>query len=304
MADTGRTGGRPVARWRTALGVVLAVLAGLAATLTPVAGWGRTLLTDTDTFVVSYAPVVHSEPVKQALSSRLSNAIIDQLGVDNVLIRRLVTNVVDSAVQSEEFAAASTAALRLAHQELVAQLSGEPGRLAISADGVVELPLAPFGDALKQRLTDAGVPFADRLPELSGGITLFTVDPRLLPSLQTAFRVLDLTAPLLPWLALALALAAVRVGPGVRRPLIRLGLSLLGSALLIGLAWYLAMHWLLQHLGDDLGPVAGLVSDATTSAVTVPLLVLGIVGGLFAALALLTPRSVPADDGNPAGSTG
>lgn len=266
------------------------MLAGLAATLTPVVGWGHTLLTDTDTFVIRYAPVVHSEPVQQALVARLTDAIIGQLGVDNVLTRRLVTNVVDSAVQSEEFAAASTTALRLAHQELIAQLSGEPGRLAISADGEVQLPLAPFGDALKQRLTDAGVPFADRLPELSGGITLFSVDPQLLPSLQTGFRILDYSAPWLPWLALALAAGSLWSFPTVRRAVVWLGTSLVGWALLIGLLWYLAMHGLIHRLGDDLGLVAGLVAQATTSAVTVPLIVLAGVGALLALGAWFGPR--------------
>ena len=122
--------------------------------------------------------------MQKVLTTRLSDAIIDQLGVDNVLTRRLVTGAVESAVASEEFTSATTAGLRLAHQELLAQLSGEPGHLQVT-DGAVVLPFAPFGEALRQRLGAAGVPFVDRLPEVSGGITLFRVDPQLLSSLQT-----------------------------------------------------------------------------------------------------------------------
>lgn len=292
MAGAGRTGGRAVAAWRTAAGVLLAVLAGLAAALTPVAGWGHTLLTDADAFVATYSPVVRSETVQEVLTTRLSDAIIDQLGVDNVLTRRLVTGAVENAVASEEFASATTAGLRLAHQELLAQLSGEPGHLQVT-DGAVVLPFAPFGEALRQRLGAAGVPFVDRLPEVSGGITLFRVDPQLLSSLQTGFRVLNLAAPWLPWVAFGLAVAAIWVWPGVRRPLIGLGLSLLGGVLVVSLAWYLGMHTLWHGLGDDLGLVAGLVARLTTEPVVTPLLGLGVSGAVLAALAALSATIVP-----------
>ncbi len=292
MAGAGRTGGRAVAAWRTAAGVLLAVLAGLAAALTPVAGWGHTLLTDADAFVATYSPVVRSETVQEVLTTRLSDAIIDQLGVDNVLTRRLVTGAVENAVASEEFTSATTAGLRLAHQELLAQLSGEPGHLQVT-DGAVVLPFAPFGEALRQRLGAAGVPFVDRLPEVSGGITLFRVDPQLLSSLQTGFRVLNLAAPWLPWVAFGLAVAAIWVWPGVRRPLIGLGLSLLGGVLVVSLAWYLGMHTLWHGLGDDLGLVAGLVARLTTEPVVTPLLGLGVSGAVLAALAALSATIVP-----------
>lgn len=298
MAGTGRGGGRAVALWRTPLGVLLAVLAGLAAALTPVVGWGYTLLDVTDTFVATYSPVLQSEPVRRALTTRLTDAIVEEVGIDTDLVRELVSDVVEGAVTSDAFAEATTTGLRLAHAELVAQLSGT-GQLEVS-DGVVRLPFAPFGEALKQRLGDAGVPFVDRLPTLSGGITLFTVDPELLPSLRTAFGILNLTAPWLGWLAIVLAVAAVWIGPGLRRPLLWLGLGLLGWVLLIGLAWYLAMHWLIQHLGDDLGPVAGLVADVTSAAVTTPLIVLGAGGALLAVLAGLSIRlRKPATDPAP-----
>ena len=292
MAGAGRTGGRAVAAWRTAAGVLLAVLAGLAAALTPVVGWGHTLLTDADAFVATYSPVVGSDAVQKVLTTRLSDALIDQLGVDNVLTRRLVTSAVERAVSSEEFASATTAGLRLAHQELLAQLSGEPGRLQVS-DGEVVLPFAPFGEALRQRLGAAGVPFVDRLPEVSGGITLFRVDPRLLSSLQLGFRVLDLAAPWLPWVAIGLAVAAVWVWPGVRRPLIGLGLSLLGGVLVVGLAWYLGTHRLWDGLGDDLGLVAGLVASLTTEPDAAPLPGPGVGGALLATLAALFATIVP-----------
>ncbi len=287
MAGAGGRGGRAV---RTVVGVLLAVLTGLAASLSVVAGWAQTLVSDTDAFVATYSPVVRSPAVQQVVTSRLTDAAITQLGLgDNRITRTLVTRVVAEAAGSDLFANATTASLRLAHGELVALLSDDPGRLQVT-DGKVQLRLAPFADAIKQRLSDAGVPLIDRLPEVTGGITLLTIDPQLLPIAQTGYRSLAAVAAWLPWLALALAVAAVWVWPGVRRPLVGLGFSLLGWVLLVGLAWRLAMQGVTPQLGDDLASVAGTVASLTSAPVASPLLAIGVAGALLATLALLTAR--------------
>jgi hypothetical protein len=266
------------------------VLAGLTTSLSVVAGWAQTLVSDTDAFVATYSPVVRSEAVQQVVTTRLTDAVITQLGLgDNRITRTLVTRVVAEAAGSDLFANATTASLRLAHGELVALLSDEPGRLQVT-DGQVQLRFAPFADAVKQRLSDAGVPLIDRLPEVTGGVTLFTIDPQLLPIAQTGYRALAAVAAWLPWLALALAVAAVWVWPGVRRPLVGLGLSLLGWVLLVGLAWRLAMQGVTHRLGDDLASVAGTVASVTGSPVASPLLAIGVAGAMLATLALLTAR--------------
>lgn len=277
-------------RWRTVLGSVLAVLAGLLAPLSVVTGWAHTLVSDTDAFVATYAPVVQSESVQQVLGTRLSEAIIDQLGAaDNRLTRAAVGRVVDQAVGSDLFADATTTSLRLAHAELVALLTGEPGRLQVD-DGEVQLRLAPFADAVKQRLSEAGVPFVDRLPEVTGGIPLLRIDPRLVPLLQSGYRVLDAVATWLPWLALALMVVAAWLWPNRRRALIGLGLSLLGGALLVALAWRLALQGLTHRLGDDLALVAGFLAQVTSAPVASPLLALGVTGAMVATLARLSAR--------------
>lgn len=282
-------------RWRTVLGSVLAVLAGLLAPLSVVTGWAHTLVSDTGAFVANYAPVVQSESVQQVLGTRLSEAIIDQLGAaDNRLTRAAVGRVVDQAVGSDLFADATTTSLRLAHAELVALLTGEPGRLQVD-DGEVQLRLAPFADAVKQRLSEAGVPFVDRLPEVTGGIPLLRIDPRLVPLLQSGYRVLDAVATWLPWLALALMVVAVWLWPNRRRALIGLGLSLLGGTLLVALAWRLALQGLNHRLGDDLAQVAGLVAQVTSAPVASPLLALGVTGAVVATLARLGAREPVAE---------
>ena len=281
-------------RGRTVVGVLLTVLAGLLAPLAVVAGWAHTLVSDTDAFVATYSPVVQSEAVQQVLRTRLSEAILEQLGpADNRLTRAAVSRVVDEAVGSDLFAGATTASLRLAHGELVALLTDEPGRLQV-ADGEVQLRLAPFAEAVKQRLSDAGVPFIDRMPEVTAGIPLLRIDPRLLPLLQSGYRAFDTVVAWLPWLALVLMVGAVWVWPNRRRALIGVGLSLLGGVLVVGLAWRLARQGLTHRLGDDLALVAGLVAELTSAPVASPLLALGVAGAMLATLVRLSARE-PAD---------
>lgn len=288
MAGAGGRGGRAV---RRVVSVLLAVLAGLAASLAVVAGWANTLVSDTDAFVATYSPVVRSAAVQQVVTSRLTDAVIAQLDLgDNRVIRALVTRAVTEAAGSDTFANATTASLRLAHDELVALLSGEPGRLQVT-DGQVQLRFAPFVDAITSRLSAAGVPLLDRLPQVTGGVTLFTIDPGILPAAQVGYRALDALAAWLPWLALALAVAAVWVWPGIRTALIVLGFSLLGWVLLVALAWQLAMQGVVHRLGADLASVAGTVADLTTAPVASPLLAIGVSGAVLATLALLTART-------------
>ncbi|MGC3994451.1 MAG: hypothetical protein QM779_10150 [Propionicimonas sp.] len=270
---------------------MLAVLAGLAASLSVVASWTHALVSDTDTFVATYQPVVSSPAVQQALTTRLTDAVITQLGLgDNILTRTLVTRAVTEAAGSDAFATATTASLRLAHSELAAQLKGETGRLDIT-DGVIRLPYAPFVDAITQRLTDAGVPFLDRLPEVTGGFTLATIDPRILPLAQSGYRVLDGLCGWLPWLTALLAAATLWVWPGARGPLIGLGLAALGWAAVLLVGWRVAMGLLEGTLAPDLAAVAGTVASVTAAPVASPLLAIGVTGAVLAFFAALARPS-------------
>lgn len=270
---------------RTAIGILLAVLAGLVAPLSVVAARAQALVADTDAFVATYTPVVRSESVHRVLTTQLAAAITEQLGMaDNRLVGAVVTRVVGEFVAGDTFDAAATASLRIAHGELVSLLTGEPGRLQVT-EGEVQLRFAPFADAITQRLADAGVPFIDRLPEVTGGITLFRIDPQLLPLLQGGFRALTAVATWLPWTALALAIAAVWVWPGARRPLIGLGLSLLGWTALVWVAAWWVLQGLRHRVSDDLALVAGTLVRATAEPALSPLLAIAVGGAVLAVLA-------------------
>lgn len=291
MAGAGRAGGRGLIR--TVLAVVLAGLAGLGAPASVVLARTHALVSDTDLFVATYAPVARSTPVQQLLTRGLSNAIAGQLGVGEAgFARAIVERVVAEAAGTELFAEATTTGLRLAHGELVALLSGEPGRMDV-ADGVVRLRFAPFVDALTTRLGEAGVPFLDRLPEVTGGVPLLEVDPALLPALQAGHRVLGVSATWLPWLVITLLCAAVAVWPGVRTALVGAGACLAGGVLAVWVVSATAASALLGRLGAGLAGVAGEVARVTVAPVLSPLLAIAVAGAVVAGVAWL---SLPARD--------
>lgn len=291
MAGVGRAGGRRLIR--TALAVVLAALAGLGAPASVVLARADALVSDTEEFVATYAPVAGSAPVQQLLVRDLSSAIVRQLGMgEGGVAQTIVERVVAEAAGTEAFAQATTTGLRLAHAELLALLSGEPGRVEV-ADGVVRLRFAPFVDALTTRLGEAGVPFLDRLPEVTGGVPLLEVDPALVPALQAGYRLLGAAATWLPWLTVALLCAAVAVWPGVRTALVGAGACLAGGVLTVWMVSASVASGVLGRLGEGLAGVAGELARVTVSPLLSPLLALAVAGAVVAGVAWL---SLPARD--------
>lgn len=275
-------------RLRTALGVAVAVLAGMLAPLAIVADWAHTQVDDTEAFVASYAPLARSDAVQTLLNEQLTDAIATRVpGGDNAIVRRLVARQVAAFIASDLFNSAWEGSLRLAHGELRSLLTGEPGRLQVT-EGEVQLRLAPFVDAVKQRLAEAGVPGIDRLPEVTGGITLLRVDPQLLPVLQRAYRGLAATAAWLSWAAGLLAVVALVVWPNRRRALITLGVSTVLATLAVWLVAAGGVGLALRGLAEPIVPVAGTIADAALSPIREPALALIVATGFLATLAWLS----------------
>ena len=283
--------GRPPRWWRAALGVVLAVLAGVLAPAAVVADWAHHQVDDTEAFVTAYGPLVRDPRVQEALTASLTDAINRQLGLEgNRLASALVQRAVGQAAGSDAFEAAWTASLRLAHSELRALLSGDPGRLQV-VDGEVQLRFAPFVDAVTQRLTEAGVPFLDRLPEVTGGYTLLRVDPALLPALQAAYRVLGIGAAWLGVLALLAAIGAVAVWPARRRALITVGAAVAVGIVATWWATTAVVRALVDGLSPALSPVAGAVAETALAPLASPALAVAVTGALLATMAALAART-------------
>lgn len=242
-------------------GLLACVLLPLALT----AAWTAGVVTDTDRYVETVAPLSADEDVRDAVEERVVRAATERvdlrtaasrldagladLGVSEELRSwlgptasdleqrgaALVAGVVRRVLEQPAFATAWTDANRVAHEELIRSLeSGDT-----DGDGVV-ITLAPIVDSVLADLTDRGVSVSGTP---LGSVSFTLVEPDEVERASRAYRVLDALGTALPvaWvvcLVLALLTAAHRAAA-----LRRLGLgSALGVLVLLGALWLGQRH--------------------------------------------------------------
>jgi len=266
QAETGNETAAPPRRqrWRSVVASLLIVLGCILAPLSVVAVWTRNLVTDTDRYVATVAPLASDPAIQDAVANRVTAQIVSRLdvsgivnqtvdsladrGLPPVLATRLqslstpvaegvegfVGTKVDEIVASDDFADVWVSANRAAHSALVAALTGEgDGAISIEND-TVSLDLGPFISIVKQRLVDSGFELASRIPEIDTSFVLFQSDAIVL--VQDALRLLNAVGNWLPVLVLALLGLGVYVAKGHRRALVGVGLGLAAGMLAVALA--------------------------------------------------------------------
>ena len=115
----------------------------------------------------------------------------------------------------------------------------------VDPNGTISIALGPIIDQVKQRLSDQGFAFADKIPSVDKQFVLFQ-SPDIVKA-QRLVNALDKVATVLPWLALAAGAAAVAAAPRGRRmrALMLFGVTIvvamliLAIGILVGRAIYL-----------------------------------------------------------------
>lgn len=250
---------------RASAAVAVIVLAALLAPVAVVASWARGLVTDTDRYLATVAPLADDPQIQSAVANRVTGAIVEAINLEQLasdattavvdlglpprlagLVESLqgplvdaATNVVHSAVErvvtSDLFATAWVEANRAVQSQVSAVLRGDPDAVAsIDAQGTLTVDLTPVIDAARAALSDAGFTIIDRLPTISATFPL--VQSAELVHAQTAYRWLDVLGTWLPWLVIGLLAAGVLLSRNKARALVVAGLTLAGAMLLLGLA--------------------------------------------------------------------
>jgi hypothetical protein len=250
--------------WRVPIVAVCLLLVGVLAPLSILATWAHDEVSDTERYVETVAPLADSPEVQAAVTTRLTARIVGLIDVQAVTedaidalsqrglppravasltaltpplaagVESFVNNQVGRLVASQAFADAWEQANRVAHNQMVAVLTGETGEAVSVSGGTVQLNLAPVIDAVKERLLDAGFSLASRIPAVTTEITLF--QSAELAKAQTAFRLLDAAARALPIIALILLGVAVAVSTRRRRTLTIGAIVIAASMVLLGVA--------------------------------------------------------------------
>src|SRR5512133_2399992 len=184
-------------RWRTVVAVLLIVLACVLAPLSVVAVWTRNQVTNTDRYVATVAPLAHDPAIQNAIADQITTQVFTYIDVQGLInqsvdalsqrgltpalanqlqafavpiangVQSFTRSQVGKVVQSDAFADAWVQANRVAHQQLVAALTGEDGGAITVENDTVSVNLAAFIQVVKQRLVDGGFSVAARIPEVN-----------------------------------------------------------------------------------------------------------------------------------------
>ncbi|HEY6809626.1 MAG TPA: hypothetical protein VIZ70_00740 [Propionibacteriaceae bacterium] len=311
-------------RWRSVVATLLIVIGCILAPISVVAVWTKNLVTDTDRYVATVAPLASDPAIQSAIADRITAEIftkLDVVGITNQAVDALadrglpplvatqlhalseplstgvesfVRTEVGKVVASEAFANAWTTANRSAHQALVAALTGETREGITIENDTVSINLGPIIQEVKQRLIDRGFGLASRIPNVNPSFVLVQSD--YIAKARGAFNLLNAIGNWLPVVALFFLAIGIYVAKGHRRALMGVGLGLAGGMLVLGLGLALFRAIYLDAL-----PLGVLTRDAAAAFydTLVRFLRLGLrsvlVFGLVIALAgFLTGRSTTA----------
>lgn len=247
----------------TLLATVLIVLGAILAPVAVVASWAKVQLTDTDTFVATYAPLAHDPAVQDFITTQAVAAVqehvdipevtsqvvdgITGLGTGPVATKALealkgplaqgIVSLMESTVQkfvaSDAFAQVWQQALRTSHDQLVATMQNDPkAAVTVGADGSVGIQLAPIIERVKQLLVDQGLTFASQIPTVDRTVTV--AQNSSIPTLQVVYGLAVAAGAWLPWVALAL----IALGVVVAR---RRALALVWGAVALGLGMVIVL---------------------------------------------------------------
>jgi hypothetical protein len=329
-AATGRPDppAEPVVRrsaWWALGSAVLVTLACVLAPISVASVWASTVLSDTDQYVETVAPLADDPAVQKAVADDVTAAVVESLDVDQVTADLLdtlasledvpprvaaalpglavpITNgvesftrdQVDNVLASPQFAALWEQTNRIAHEQVVKLLEGNEGG-AVSAQGdTITLNLAPVIQEVKQRLVAQGFSLAENIPVVDRQFVL--VQSGSISDAQGFYQLLNTLGVWLPLVTLALFAGGVALARDRRRTLVKGALGVAGAMIALGVALALARLWYVgatpaNILTED---AAGNVFDTLVRFLRTGVRSLGVLALVVALAALLSGPSTGA----------
>jgi hypothetical protein len=251
-------------RWRSVVATLLIVIGCILAPISVVAVWTKNLVTNTDRYVATVAPLASDPAIQSAIADKITAEIfmhLDVAGITNQAVDALaerglpplvatqlhglseplasgvqgfVRTEVGKVLASDAFADAWLTANRAAHQALVAALTGQTREGVTIENDTVSINLGPLIQEVKQRLIDRGFELASRIPNVNPSFVLVQSD--YIARARGAFNLLNAIGIWLPVVALILLAAGIYVAKDHRRALVGVGLGLAGGMVALALA--------------------------------------------------------------------
>jgi hypothetical protein len=274
------------ARTRLVVSIALLALAVALTPLTVVAAWARGQIEDTDRYVDTVAPLAQDPAVQAYVARAAADAVYDLLDVEAVVaglpdelaglgatvapaVRGFLIDAAGRFTASQAFQDLWNQANRTAHTVISGVLTGDSALTDLEG-GRLTLDLGALLERFQTDLVDAGFTMVDQIDLGAADRTIVLVEGEQLRSIETA-RSLVGQLESLSWL-LFLATVGVAVGsvvaaPDRRRGMMRLGIGVAFSMVLVAIGLSIARRAFLGAITEGLPrPVASSFFDAVSDS--------------------------------------
>jgi hypothetical protein len=249
--------------WRRIGAVTLIVLASVLAPISTLGLWLRNTVTDTDRYIDTIEPLVSDPAIQSFVAQRVTQRLFEEVDVQTAVeqalperaaflsgaltsgLETVVTEATNRLIATDQFAQLWVEANRLAQEQLVAVLTGEPSGVITTKDGVVSLDLSGIASAVVTQLQQRGIDLFNSVNLQPGQFTIQLFQSDLITRVQVAFDAFDTLATVLPWITILFFAGGILLFPNRRRGGLwaavglSLGMAFLLLALAIGRSIYL-----------------------------------------------------------------
>jgi hypothetical protein len=265
-------------------------LAALLTTPAGIAFWGQRTLNDGQRYLDTVGPLVDSPQVQEAISTKVIDAIEQQVDIEAILnnvfagvitdrprlqelvgplsgaVNGLIEREVREFVASDAFADVWVRVNTRAQQTLVRVLKGEnTGAVSAQGDQVV-LDVSDVIDQVKARLVARGLTVVQNVPIPETDKQIVLLDA---PQLDQARTIYAFANPLARWLivvVVALFLAAFLLARRKPRMTVIIGVVLAANALLVAFCLSVGRQLFIDKLADSVfGPASSVFYDTLLS---------------------------------------
>ena len=243
--------------------IVLIVIAGVLAPISTMGLWMRSQVTNTDKYVRTVSPLVSDPAIQNLVADRVTQRLFEEVDVQATIqealperasflsgaltsgLQTLVRDATLRLVESDKFAELWTSANRLAHEQMVAVLTGSKSNAISTKDGDVTLDLSGVANEVVSQLKARGIDTFDSVNLQPGRFTIQIFHSDAITRVQLAFKVFNTTAIVLPFLTILLFVGGILLFPNRRRGALwaavalSVGMAVLLLALAIGRTIYL-----------------------------------------------------------------
>jgi hypothetical protein len=236
-------------------GKLVVTLLVIACVLAPIAGvsvWVKNQVTNTDRYVRTVKPLASNSAIQAAIADNVTTTLFNNVDARTKAqdalppraqflagplangLRPFVRNTTMQFLASDAFQRLWVELNRRAHKQLVKVLTGQ-GTVVQTANGQVQINLAPVLARVETRLHNRGINVFDRIPPESIKTNFVILNSEQLQKAQRGVRLLKTLAIALPLLVLALFAAAIALLERRRRTLLQAGLGLAASMAVLGI---------------------------------------------------------------------